>query len=707
MIVRTEKDLQIVLKELENAEKISFDTEYVSYGYPDIQWVGCSASWDGKNGCYIPVGHNTGETQLPPDVVAEALKPILENQNKLIICHNVQAEIKCMWLQGVYIQDSEYWNNVMKPFKAKRQDFFYKPNTHIPQVDYSKGKFKGYKVPKVENHIWDTMIASWLLNTDRECGHGLKELVYSLFGIKMTELGDLAKKEYCPRIDKKVMRPDKVPIDMLGDYAWADAVYTYKLYEYFEPLIRKEGFEKIFYELEMHFVKVLAEMEIVGTPINKKLLEQLGEKIKTKIEESKAKIYECRPNKELFNINSSQQLSKVLFEELGIEPLGEKGKNGCYSTSKSVLEKLNWRYKFYLQGKKNGDKKCEIAKYILDYREADKLYGTYIVGMGNKVKADGRLHTNFGRHKTRTGRLSSSEPNLQNIPNNKEYPIRECFYAPTKEYAEKWEIPFNEPFDWVWDTQDFSQIELRVLAHVSRDENMIEVYVNDGDIHSKTAHGCFKLDCPVEEVKEKYPRMRSKAKPVNFGVIYGIGKTSLEENINSNLSDPKDWITKEEAKKLIEGFLNTYPRVKKYIQYCHDKVHKEGKVKTILGRYRHLPDGMLDPYKFKHDKKKMRDAFIRRSKAERMSQNSPIQGSAADIMAVAMRNIRNEFMATGEWFTYMQMVLQVHDELSFLFQKGKEREYHEKCKYLMETAVKLRVPIKAEGSWGENWWECK
>ena len=483
MIVRTEGELAYVIDQMRDKPIIAFDTETYEYGYPYTYLVGMSFAWGNKRneGCYIPVGHMVG-SQLPIDMVLEEVKQILEDPEKLIVMHNATYDMKVATLYGIEIGEK----------------------------------------------IWDTMIASWLMNSDSE--HGLKDLAWILFKHKMTELSDICETRKHPVFEnKKVYLVHEVPIDRLGDYAWDDAVQTFKLYEHYRPLIDEE-YKKLFYELEMEYLHTLCEMEMWGCYVNKEDLLKLGEELGTALREYEEAVYNARPSKEKFNLNSTKQLNQVLFQELKLKPVGAQGKTGNYSVDKEVMKK------FAAQG-------VEICARILDYRQLVKLKGTYVDGMSKIITGPdtemqrlipdwhlflkpnpdtgelaapmgfggyGRIHTSLNRHGTRTGRLSSSNPNLQNIPKNKKYDIRHAFQFAPKDLS-------NNGHEKRLAIADFSQIEYRAAAHVAKCPVMSQMFWDGIDFHSRTAPGCWHLDCEVTEVKDKFPEYRDKAKSVNFG----------------------------------------------------------------------------------------------------------------------------------------------------------------------------------------------
>lgn len=486
MIIRNEKELDYLLKDLEKYSTFALDTEYVDRGYPNVHFVGTSFAFkEGNNyhGYYIPLGHNTLEPQLDKKETMDKLRPYLEDETKLKIFHNAKADFKSYGLQDVFLYDSRYFRWAQNPI----------------------GKPPEYSDINTETQFWDTMIASWLLQMDRE--HKLKTLSKELLGEEMTELSDLATKES----KTGVLRVDLVPIKDLGEYAWHDAIQTYKLYEHFKPQIEAE-YHNIYYDLELPFVKVVTEMETQGSDIDEELLVEMGEKIRVELEILRNQLYELVG--EEFNINSTKQLSKILFTTLKLEPIGEENKKGDYCTDVNILVNFNKRYKEYLSGEKPENKKYEIAATLLRYRKLKKLLGTYIDGLLKQI-VDGKLYSNFWQLGTRTGRLSSSNPNFQNIPTSKEFPIRKIFKIPNDE--------------WVWGTLDYNQLELRIVTHVSQDKTLLKVYQENGDVHSQVTKDCFNLPCEVHEVKEKYGDMRRKGKQVSFGKYTCRSKTHSKQ----------------------------------------------------------------------------------------------------------------------------------------------------------------------------------
>lgn len=423
--------------------------------------------------------------------------------------------------------------------------------------------------------------------------------------------------------------------------------YLSELYVYLKGRIKEEGMEELYYNVEHPLIGVLSSMEVVGFNVNEEILESLAVKFKEEIKNTEKEIYDlCE---EEFNISSPKQLGKILFEKLDL-PVIKKTKTG-YSTNADVLEKLK-------------DKHPVIEK-IIYYRQITKLNSTYVEGLKNVIDVDGRIHSSFNQTVTTTGRLSSTEPNLQNIPVKYEMgrEIRKVFIP-----KEKGDILLS---------CDYSQIELRVLAHMSDDDNMIDAFKHHSDIHTKTASEVFKV--PVEEVTSL---MRSRAKAVNFGIVYGISDFSLSQDLK---------ITRKEAAEYMAIYFDRYPKIKDFLQGAIDSAKEDGYVLTLLNRRRFIPE-------IKSSNK------IVISLGERLAMNAPIQGSAADIIKLAMVKVYERLKKEG---LASEIILQVHDEL-ILNVKPNELE---KVKTLvieeMENVFKLSVPLDVDVNLGENWYEAK
>ncbi|MDU1322473.1 MAG: DNA polymerase I [Clostridium botulinum] len=420
-----------------------------------------------------------------------------------------------------------------------------------------------------------------------------------------------------------------------------------KLYKVLEEKIKEQDIEELLYEIEQPLTETLSAMETEGFKVDKNILLQLEKKFKGEIDSTQSEIYSM--SEEEFNINSPKQLGKILFEKLDL-PVIKKTKTG-YSTNAEVLDKLR-------------DKHPIIDK-ITYYRQLTKIYSTYIEGLKAAIDEDGKIHSNFNQTVTATGRLSSTEPNLQNIPIKYEMgrEIRKVF------------IPNTE--DSVILSADYSQIELRVLAHISNDKNMISAFNEHDDIHTKTASEVFKV--PIDEVT---PLMRSNAKAVNFGIVYGIGDFSLSQDLN---------ITRKEAKQYIDAYLERYPNVKLYLENIVEEAIQKGYVTTILNRRRYIKE-------VKSSNK------IVKAAGERLAMNSPIQGSAADIIKLAMVNVHRKLKEDN---FKSSIILQVHDELILNVYKDELEKIKALVKREMEQVLELKVGLDVDINIGNNWYEAK
>ena len=424
------------------------------------------------------------------------------------------------------------------------------------------------------------------------------------------------------------------------------AKFIYDTYQELLEKLKSNNLLDLFNDIEMKLVYVLADMEYTGIQVNKDTLVSMGEEIKNKINDISKIIYDMAGEK--FNISSPSQLGNILFEKLEL-PHGKKGKTG-YSTAADVLEKLR-------------DKHI-IIDYILEYRMLTKLYTTYIDGLINTIHSDNKIHTIYTQTITRTGRLSSIEPNLQNIPIRYEYGrlIRKAF------------IPSNKG---VILSSDYSQIELRILSHMAHIESLIDAFKNDIDIHAKTASDIYHVD--INDVTKD---MRRVAKAVNFGIIYGISSFGLSENLNIN---PK------QAQKFIDDYLKTYPGIKEYMDKTVMNAHNDGYVLTLFNRKRTIPELNNKNYMI-------------RSSAERMALNTPIQGTGADILKKAMIELYSKFNKLG---LKSKMIVQVHDELVFDCVLDELDTVKEIVRDTMENIIKLDVPLHVDINYGDNWYDAK
>ena len=521
---------------------------------------------------------------------------------------------------------------IFRPFFEKRDVLKIAHN-----IKYDYKVLKNYDI-EVRGAIFDTMIAHYLINPDMKHGMDYLSEIYlnytpisieSLIGKKGKNQGNLRS----------------VSLKQQTDYAAEDADVTFQLYEIFEQKLKEENLENLFYRIEMPLMKVLAKMELAGISLDKECLKKESLELENDLKNLEKKIFEF--SGEEFNLNSPKQLGEILFEKLKLDAKAKKTKTGQYSTSEEVLQKL--------------ESKHEIIKHILEYRTYQKLKSTYVDALPMQVnEKTGRIHTNFMQTVAATGRLSSVNPNLQNIPIRtlRGQQVRAAFTA-------------SEGNKLI--SADYSQIELRLIAEISGEKNMIEAFQKGEDIHASTAAKLFKI--PLDEVTKL---QRSQAKTVNFGIIYGVSSFGLSEQTG---------LSRTEAKQMIDAYFETYSRLKEYMNEQIMTARKNGYVETILGRKRYLKD--------------INSAnFVVKGHAERNAINAPIQGSAADIIKLAMINIdrelENQKMET-------KMLLQVHDELIFETPIDEIETAKILIKTQMETAYATQVPLLTEVGIADNW----
>ena len=507
-------------------------------------------------------------------------------------------------------------------------------------IKYDINVLKKYEID-VKGKMFDTMIAHYLLNP--ELRHNMDYLAETYLDYQTIHIDELIG----PR-GKNQLNMRQVPLNIIADYAAEDADVTLKLKNVFEKLIEKNNLSQLFYDIEMPLVKVLADMEQTGVRLDVDALKQSSLVLTEYLQKVEKEIFEMSGVE--FNVSSAKMVGEVLFDRMKIIDKAKKTKTGQYSTSEDVLEGLR--------------RKHPIIEKILEYRGVKKLLSTYIDALPALISPlDGKVHTTFNQTITSTGRLSSTNPNLQNIPIRDEEgkEIRRAFIA--------------DP-GCVFMSVDYSQIELRIMAHLSGDTNMIEAFKSGHDIHAATSAKIHKIS--LEEVTKD---MRRKAKTANFGIIYGISVFGLAERLI---------IPRSEAKELIDGYFETYPDVKKYMDDSIEKARQNGFVETIFHRKRFLSDI------------NSRNAVVR-GYAERNAINAPIQGSAADIIKVAMVRIYKRF---EEESIQSKMILQVHDELNFNVVESELDKVRKIVIEEMENATQLQVPIVADCGVGKNWLEA-
>jgi DNA polymerase I len=489
----------------------------------------------------------------------------------------------------------------------------------------------------VHGFHFDVLVAAYVLNPSET-----KMELYDL--VNQQHVGNLLSDEEAYGKGAK-----KRPLtgEVLSSHVIQKSAILFSLYQKLEEQLVESNLTKLMYELEMPLATVLAKMEMTGVRVDQDQLQELGVTFKAKLDLLENEIYELASI--TFNINSPKQLSEILFEKLGL-PVLKKTKTG-YSTNADVLEKLAPQH--------------DIIGKILLYRQVAKLYSTYIEGLIKEIRSDGKIHSRFNQTIAATGRLSSTEPNLQNIPIRLEEgrQIRQVF------------VPSEE--GWYILAADYSQVELRILAHLSEDPILQKSFQDDRDIHTQTAMDVF--DVGETEVSSS---MRGKAKAVNFGIVYGISAFGLSQNLN---------ISQKEAKEFIDRYFMTYPRVRHFMEQVISDARSAGYVTTLLNRRRYLPDINASQ-------------FNARSFAERTAMNTPIQGSAADIIKNAMVELSRLMEEQG---LQSRMLLQVHDELIFEVPPHELDQMKALVQAEMEGAVALSVPLKVDISVGSNWYEAK
>lgn len=494
---------------------------------------------------------------------------------------------------------------------------------------------------EVKGKLFDTMIAHYLINP--ELRHNMDYMAETYLNYKTIHIDELIGSRGKNQLNMR----DLFPKDICN-YACEDADVTLKLKNILEKEIEKNGISRLLYDIEFPLVYVLADMEYTGVRLDTKALKESSENLTKEMLNIEAEIFELAGVD--FNVNSTKQVGEILFDKLKVIEKPKKTKTGQYTTSEEVLESLR-------------DTHPIIGK-ILEYRSLKKLLSTYIDALPLLInKRDDKIHTSYNQTVTATGRLSSSNPNLQNIPIREGHgkDIRKAFIA--------------DP-GCTFYSADYSQIELRIMAHLSQDPNMVDAFNSGEDIHAATAAKIYKI--PIKEVTSD---MRRKAKTANFGIIYGISVFGLAERLS---------ISRGEAKELIDGYFETYPKVKEYMDNIIKSAKEQGYVETILGRKRYLPDI------------NSRNATVR-GYAERNAINAPIQGSAADIIKIAMNSIFERFKNEN---IRSKMILQVHDELNFNTFNDELSHVEQIVIEEMEKAYKLTVPIKADSGTGKNWLEA-
>lgn len=585
--------IQLLLQTLMNQTSVCFDTETTGLDALHAELVGISFSFEKGKGFYVPFPESQEETQT----LLEKFIPFFENENIEKVGQNLKYDLKILLNYGIHV----------------------------------KGK------------LFDTMIAHYLINPDMRHNMDILAETYLKYSPKSIEtlIGKKGK-------NQKTMA--QVDLEDIKEYAVEDADVTFQLKQVFELELEKTGTKKLFEEIEIPLVKVLAEMEREGIQLDVDFLKSLSQELGSDIKNLETDIYEIAGEK--FNLASPKQLGDVLFDRLKIGGAKQKKtKTGQYATGEEVLSYFALEHK--------------IVKDILDWRQLVKLQNTYIEALPTQVNVKtNRVHTDYMQTVAATGRLSSNNPNLQNIPIRTERgkQVRKAFVARDENYTIV--------------SADYSQIELRIIAALSGEENMINSFLNGEDIHKATAAKVFNI--PLEEVTRE---QRSHAKTVNFGIVYGVSAFGLSNQTS---------LSRSESAALIDAYYKTYPRLKAYIQEQIENARENGYVQTILGRRRYLKDI------------NSQNAVVRGG-AERNAVNAPIQGSAADIIKIAMINIHNRLVSEG-WKS--KMLLQVHDELVFDVHNSELEKIQPMIKHEMENAFKLAVPLVVDLGMGRDWLEA-
>jgi len=590
-LVDTKEKRAEMIENLLTSKILSIDTETTSTEPMEAELVGMSFSSTENCAYYVPV----------PPIKEKALKivkefkPLYENEESLKVGQNIKYDILVLQNYGIEV----------------------------------KGK------------LFDTMLAHYVLQP--ELRHNMDYLAEIYLHYQTVHIDELIGPKGKNQKNMRDLLPEQV-----YQYACEDADVTLKLKNVLEKEMKEQNAEKLFYEIEMPLVPVLAKMERNGVRVDTKALKQSSQHFTARMEEIEKEIHSMAGI--TFNIASPKQVGEVLFDHLKIIEKPKKTKTGQYVTSEEELEKLRNRH--------------PVIGKILEYRGLKKLLSTYIDSLPQLINPQtGRIHTSFNQAVTSTGRLSSSNPNLQNIPIRDEdgKEIRKAF------------IP-DDGCEFF--SADYSQIELRIMAHLSEDKNMIDAFLSGYDIHAATASKIYKTG-----IKEVTSDMRRKAKTANFGIIYGISVFGLAERLN---------IDRKEAKELIDGYFETYPQVRVYMDRSIQVAREQGFVETIFHRKRFLPDI------------NSKNAVVR-GYAERNAINAPIQGSAADIIKVAMARIYKRFQAFN---LKAKMILQVHDELNFSVPMAEKEIVQEIVIEEMERAYRMHVPLKADFGWGKSWLEA-
>ncbi len=599
IVVDSTAGLESLVKALKGATHISFDTETTSTDEMTANLVGISLAVKPGQGWYIPVGHQSG-TQLPLEKVISALQKPLSDPHIPKIGHNLKYDFIMLARNGI----------------------------------------------RTAPLAFDTMIAEWVIDPGSR-NLGLKNLASVRLGDSMTHIEELIGK------GKDQLSMAEVAIAEAAPYATADAETSLRLMAMLEPELKRiPRIWELFLNIEMPLIPVLADMEMEGIALDKKFFAAFAVELQDRMQILEKQVYEAAGKK--FNLNSTQQLSDVLFVTLKLTPpdRGKKTASGHYSTAAGVLDELSGQN--------------PVVDMILEYREISKLLSTYVEALPTQIHPeDGRVHTSFSQTTAVTGRLSSSDPNLQNIPVRTDLGrrVRRGFVA----------APGN-----VLVSVDYSQIELRIVAHMAGDEAMLNAFRAGQDIHATTAAAIY--DVELDKVTKE---MRRHAKAINFGLIYGMSAFGLTRSTELTLAESQDFVA---------AYFRQFPGVKEYLDGIRKETAQTGFVETMLGRRRYFPN------------LKSGTNQVIKNREEREAINAPIQGTAADIMKIAMIRIPPALKKAN---LKGKMLLQVHDELVVECPRAEMKEVTRVVQDIMESSYPLSIPLKTEARWGTNWDELK
>jgi DNA polymerase-1 len=592
--IDTIEKLQELCRRLSEKKEIAIDTETTSLNSLEADLVGVSLCADAGKAYYLPFGHKESSRNLPREGL-KILGELLKNPKVQKFGQNIKFDLEVLHRAGLEIEPISF----------------------------------------------DTMLASYVINPSGRL-HGLNSLAFEHFNYRMQPITELIGS------GKKQISFSEVDVDKATFYSAEDADFTYRLRGILAPKIDESKLQNLYYNIEIPLIEVLAAMEEAGVRVDSNYLATMSKKMESDLDKLTGDIYIEAGGE--FNINSTQQLAKILFDKLKLPSKGKTAKKTGYSTDVKVLEELAALH--------------NLPRLILDYRQLVKLKSTYIDAIPALInKETGRVHTSFNQTIAATGRLSSTDPNLQNIPIRTEIgrQIRKAFIPRDKDYSLL--------------AADYSQIELRILAHYAEDKTLIDAFKAGEDIHARTAAEVYGVD-----ISNITPEMRRSAKTANFAIIYGVSAYGLSQQTELDVS---------QSKEFIETYLARYPGIKKYMDDTIAFARQNGYVTTLFNRIRYLPEINASNFQVRHF-------------AERTAINTPIQGTAADMIKLAMIKIYDKIKKMKS-----KMILQVHDELVFDAHNDEMDELKEVVKHEMEKAMKLKAPVVADIGVGPNWLETK